>query len=109
MRILSTLSLSFKLPFVLSLVVSVVAATIGLVLADRDRQILRDELRGRAILLARTVAATAAEPLVRGDSWALHKSLRQITQAPEAEHETKVVTAMVLDTQGRVQAHIYPT
>lgn len=109
MRFLSSLSLSFKLPFVLSLVVSVVAATIGLVMADRNRQMLRDELRGRALLLARTVAVTAAEPLVRGDSWALYKSLRQITQAPEAGHETKVVTAMVLDTQGRVQAHIYPT
>jgi two-component system NtrC family sensor kinase len=109
MRFLSSLSLSFKLPFVLSLVVSVVAATIGLVMADRDRQSLRDELRGRALLLARTVAVTAAEPLVRGDSWALYKSLRQITQAPEAGHETTVVTAMVLDPQGRVLAHIHPT
>ena len=109
MRFLSSLSLSFKLPFVLSLVVSVVAATIGLVMADRGRQILRDELRGRALLLARTVAVTAAEPLVRGDSWALYKSLRQITQAPEAGQETTVVTAMVLDPQGRVMAHIYPT
>lgn len=109
MRFFSALSLSFKLPFVLSLVVSVVAATIGLVMADRDRQMLRDELRSRALLLARTVAVTAAEPLVRGDSWALYKSLRQITQAPEVGHETKVITAMVLDAQGRVQAHIYPT
>lgn len=109
MRFLSSLSLSFKLPFVLSLVVSVVAATIGLVMADRGRQILRDELRGRALLLARTVAVTAAEPLVRGDSWALYKSLRQITQAPEAGQQTTVVTAMVLDPQGRVLAHLYPT
>jgi hypothetical protein len=52
MRFLSSLSLSFKLPFVLSLVVSVVAATIGLVLADRNRQSLHDELQGRALLLA---------------------------------------------------------
>ena len=109
MRFLSSLSLSFKLPFVLSLVVSVVAATIGLVMADRGRQILRDELRGRALLLARTVAVTAAEPLVRGDSWALYKSLRQITQAPEAGQQTTVVTAMILDPQGRVLAHLYPT
>lgn len=109
MRFLSSLSLSLKLPFVFSLVVAVVAATIGLVMADRDRQMLRDEVRSRALLLARTVAVTAAEALVRGDSWALYKSLRQITQAPEAGHETRVVTAMVLDMQGRVQAHIYPT
>lgn len=109
MRFLSSLSLSFKLPFVLSLVVSVVAATIGLVMADRDRQILRDELRGRALLLTRTVAVTAAEPLVRGDSWTLYKSLRQITQAPEAGQQTTVITAMILDPQGRVLAHIYPT
>jgi two-component system NtrC family sensor kinase len=108
MRFLSSLSLSFKLPFVLSLVVSIVATTIGLVMADRDRQMLRDELRGRALLLARTVALIAAEPLVRGDSWALYKSLRQITQAPQVGQETTVVTAMVLDSQGRVMAHIYP-
>ena len=109
MRFLSSLSLSFKLPIVLSLVVSVVAATIGLVMADRDRRMLRDELRGRALLLARMIALTAAEPLVRGDSWALYKSLRQITQAPEAGQQTTVITAMILDPQGRVLAHIYPT
>ncbi len=109
MRFLSSLSLSFKLPFVLSLVVSMVAAAIGLVMVNRDRQMLRDELRGRANLLVRTLAATAAEPLVRGDTWALYKSLRQITQAPETAHETTVLTAMVLDPQGKVLAHIHPT
>ena len=42
MRLLSSLSLSFKLPFVLSLVVAAVAAMIGLAMVDRDRERLRE-------------------------------------------------------------------
>ena len=54
------LSLSIKLPLVLSIVVAAVAATIGITMVDRDRQRLREELNGHAVLLARTVAAIAA-------------------------------------------------
>lgn len=108
MRLLSSLSLSFKLPFVLSIIVATVAATIGVAMVDRDRQRLREELRGKALLLARSVAVTAPEPLLRGDSWTLYKALRQITQGAHGARETTLRTAMVLDPDGRVLAHIHP-
>jgi two-component system NtrC family sensor kinase len=108
MRLVSSLSLSIKLSVVLSLIVAGVAATIGGAMVYRDRQLLRDELRGKALLLVRSVAVTALEPLLRGDSWTLYKTLRQITQGPDGAHETTLVTAMVLDPEGRVLAHLYP-
>jgi signal transduction histidine kinase len=108
MRLLSPLSLSIKLSIVLSLIVAGVATTIGGAMVYRDRQLLRDELRGKALLLARSVAVTALEPLLRGDSWTLYKMLRQITQGPEGARERTLITAMILDPEGRVLAHLYP-
>ena len=52
MRFFSSLSLSFKLPFVLSIIVATVAGTIGVAMVSRDRQRLREELRTKALLLA---------------------------------------------------------
>jgi two-component system, NtrC family, sensor kinase len=108
MRVPSPLSLSIKLPLVLSIVVACVAATIGVAMVERDRQRLREELNGRASLLARTVAAVAPEQVVRGDTWSLFKSLRQIAQGPDDAPRKTLVTAMVLDPQGRVLAHLQP-
>jgi len=105
MRWLSSLSLSFKLPFVLTLVVVIVAATIGMAMIERDRQRLREALEGQALLLTRSIAATAPEPLLRGDSWTLYKTLRQITRKSD---KSDLLTAMILDPNGRVIAHIYP-
>jgi signal transduction histidine kinase len=102
------LSLSIKLPLVLAIVVAAVAATIGVAMVNRDRQHLREELHGRAVLLARTVAAIAPEPVLRGDSWTLYKSLRQSVRGPESAREKALITAMVLDPQGRVLAHLEP-
>lgn len=108
MRILSSLSLAFKLSVVLSLVVAGVAAAIGAAMVDRDRNRLRDELKAKAFLLARSLAVTAPEPLLRGDSWTLYKTLREITRGSDRARETTHVTAMILDSKGRVLAHIYP-
>ena len=108
MRFLSSLSLAFKLSLVLSLIVAAVAAAIGGAMVDRDRQRLHEELRGKALLLARSVAVTAPESLLRGDSWTLYKMLRQLTLGPDDAHKTTLVAAMVLDPEGRVLAHIYP-
>ena len=108
MRFLSSLSLAFKLSVVLSLVVAGVAAAIGGAMVNQDRHRLREELRGKAFLLARSLAVTAPEPLLRGDSWTLYKTLREITRGSDRARETTLVTAMILDSKGRVLAHIYP-
>jgi two-component system NtrC family sensor kinase len=108
MRVLSSLSLALKLSLVLSLIVAAVAAAIGSAMVDRDRQRLREELRGKALLLARSVAVTAPEPLLRDDTWTLYKMLRELTQDPAGGGEPTLVAAMVLDQQGRILAHINP-
>ena len=108
MRFLSSLSLAFKLAVVLSLIVAGVAAAIGGAMIDRDRQRLREGLREKALLLARSVAVIAPEPLIRDDHWTLHKTLREITRGPRHAPEMTLVTAMVLDSEGRVLAHLFP-
>ena len=109
MRPLSSLSLSFKLPFVFSIIVASVAATIGVAMVIQDRHRLRDELREKALLLARSVAVTAKEPVLRGDYWTLYKVLHGITQGAEGSHETTLIRAMILDPEGRVLANVDPT
>ena len=108
MRFLSSLSLAIKLSVVLSLVVAGVAAGIGGAMVNQDRHRLREELRGKAFVLARSLAVTAPEPLLRGDSWTLYKTLREITRGADRARDTTLVTAMILDSKGRVLAHIYP-
>ena len=108
MRFLSPVTLAFKLSVVLSLIVAGVAAVIGGAMIDRDRQFLREALRGKALLLARSIAVTAAEPSLRGDSWTVYKMLREITKGSDSAGETTLLTAMVLDSEGRVVAHLYP-
>jgi signal transduction histidine kinase len=108
MRLPPSPSLSVKLPLVLSLVVATVAATIGAAMVYQDRSRLRDELEGKALLLARAVAVTTPELLLRGDTWTLYKVLRQITQGTERGGEAATVAAMVLDPAGLVLSHLDP-
>lgn len=103
-----SLSLSIKLPLILSLVVVGVASAIGLAMLSQDRQRLGEALAEQASLLARSVAVMASEPMLRGDSWTLFKSLRQITEGTESAHNKTLLTAMVLDPHGLVQAHLDP-
>lgn len=108
MRQLPSLSLSFKLPFVFSIIVAMVAATIGVAMVIQDRHRLRDELREKALLSARSVAVTATEPVLRGDYWTLYKILRGITEGPGGSRGTTLLRAMILDPEGRVLADVDP-
>ncbi len=108
MPILPHAPLAFRLSAVLSLIIAGVAVVIGGAMIDRDRRFLREDLRGKALVLARSIAVTAAEPSLRGDSWTVYKTLREITNGFDGARETTLVTAMVLDSEGRVVAHLYP-
>jgi signal transduction histidine kinase len=108
MRWFLSISLLVKLPLIFSLIVIGVATTIGFEMMRLDRQRLTETLKEKAVLIARSVAVTASEPLLRGDSWTLHKALRQITQGSEGVRDPNLVTAMVLDPSGSILAHIDP-
>lgn len=108
MSVFRPLNLSVKLPLVLSLIVVTVAATIGIAMVEQDRQRLRQALEEKAMILARSIAFTAREPLLRGDSWSLYKSMRQITQDRDGAREPTLLTAVVLAPDGRVMGHLDP-
>jgi two-component system NtrC family sensor kinase len=108
MRRFSSLGLALKLPIVFSVVVATVAATIGVAMAIQDYHRLGDELRAKAVLLVRSVAVTATEPVLRNDYWTLYKSLQGITQGTVGLPGTIVIRATILDPKGHVLADIDP-
>lgn len=100
-------SLSLKLPLIVCLVVVGVAAVIGAGVVGKDRAEMRQALSDKARLLARWVAASAADPMLRNDSWSVYRILRQVA-FEGLDGDTEIVTAMVLDRDGVVAAHLQP-
>lgn len=98
-----------KIPLTVILVVVGVAATIGVVVIAQDRLRFQATLENKALLLTRAVAATVPEAILRGDHWSLYQNLRKITlRMPAGSDPDVVLTGMVLDTEGRVLAHLDP-
>jgi signal transduction histidine kinase len=86
-----------------------VALTIGLVVVAQARVQFREELEEKALLLARDVATAAPEAILRNDYWTLYNTLRQTaSHMPARIGEPRIISAMVLDTEGRVLAHLDP-
>lgn len=102
-------SLMLKIPLTVILVVVGVATTIGVVIVAQDRIRFRATLENKALLLTRTVAATAPEAILRGDHWSLYQNLRTIAlRMPVGDDSDMILSGMVLDTEGRVLAHLDP-
>lgn len=97
--------LSVKFSLLITLIVVGVAATIGGVAVTQERQRLATNIGQQALVLARSMAAMAPEALVRHDPWTLYKTLRQVAlQMPEGH----VLSAIVLDADGRLLADLVP-
>jgi len=103
----SAWSLFIKLPFIVCLVVATVAAVIGMGVVEKDRAELRRALSARAELLARWVAAGSADSMLHNDPWSTFLTLRQVV-SDGVGRDDHVVTAMVLDRDRRVIAHLRP-
>ena len=103
----STWSLAVKLPLIVSFVVVGVALVTGFTLIQKERFELRQALSEKAVLLSRWVAAGSSEAMMRNDVWSIHRTLRQVTSSEVGEGRD-VVTAMVLDVDGVVAAHLEP-
>ena len=103
----SSWSLSVKLPVIVCLVVVGVAAVIGVGVVTKDRSELREALSDRALLLSQWVSAGVADAVLRNDNWAAYRVLRQVSF--EGGHGgNELITAMVLDRDGKVIAHLHP-
>ncbi len=102
--------LAFKFPLAITAVVTGVGFTIGAVIISQDWQRLHDELNEKTLLIAGSVAAAAPEAMLRHDHWSLFQSLKKMASRPARDSiETTVITAMVLDADGKVMAHLDPT
>ena len=105
----SPFSLSVKFALAITLLVAGVAFTIGAVIVAQDWRRFHAELEEKVLLLARSVAVTAPEAILRNDYWALYRSLKKLAEPATGDiRATSVVTAMVLDPDGRVLAHLEP-
>lgn len=97
--------LSVKFSLLISLIVVGVATTIGIVAVTQERQRLGANIGQQALVLARSLAAMTPEALIRHDPWTLFKTLRQVVlQMPQGQ----VLSAMVLDAEGRLLADLAP-
>jgi len=106
---LSSRGLSFKLALTITAVVAGVAFTIGVVIVTVDWQQFDKELENKSLLLAHSVSVTAAEDILRNDHWSLFKSLKLMAQKGPGElRETTILTAMIIDPNGLVLAHLKP-
>jgi signal transduction histidine kinase len=100
-------SLAVKLPVIVCLVVVGVASVIGGGVVSKQRLELHEALSDQALLLAKWVAGGVAEPLLRNDVWSAYRILRQVA-VEGAGPQGHLLTAMVLDPEGNVVAHLHP-
>lgn len=103
-------SLSVKFALTITAVVAGVAFTIGAVIVAQDWRRFHHDLGEKSLLLARSVAVTAPEHILRNDTWGLYQSLKRMAlRDPGGLHDIRIVTAMILDPRGKVLAHLQPS
>ncbi|MES9886692.1 MAG: hypothetical protein ABW140_07755, partial [Candidatus Sedimenticola sp. 6PFRAG1] len=101
--------LAIKLSLTITAVVTTVGFMIGAVMVVQDWKRFHDELGEKALLLSEFVAITTPKAMLRNDYWSLYLSLKNMSsRRPGTKGSHEVITAMILDAEGRVQAHIDP-
>ncbi|MES9900536.1 MAG: HAMP domain-containing sensor histidine kinase [Sedimenticola sp.] len=101
--------LAVKLSLTITTVVAGVGFMIGAVMVVQDWKLFHDALGEKALLLSESVAITTPKAMLRKDHWSLYVSLKNMaTRTPGTSGRHEVITAMILDAEGRVQAHLDP-
>jgi signal transduction histidine kinase len=98
-----TWPLAIKLPLTITAVVTVVGFMIGSVMVLQDWSNFHEELGEKALLLSESVAINTPKAMLRKDYWSLYLSLKNM-RSPKHE----IISAMILDSEGRIQAHLHP-
>jgi len=98
-----TWPLAIKLSLTITVVVTAVGFMIGAVMVLQEWSRFHEELGEKALLLSESVAITTPKAMQRNDHWSLYLSLKNMSSR---KHE--IITAMILDTEGRIQAHLHP-
>jgi two-component system NtrC family sensor kinase len=101
--------LAIKLSLVITVVVTAVGFMIGAVMIVQDWKRFQDALGEKALLLSESIAITTPKGMLRKDYWSLYLSLKNMaSREPGTRGRDKVLSAMILDSEGRIQAHIHP-
>jgi signal transduction histidine kinase len=101
--------LKAKFALTITAVATGVGFTIGAVIVAQDWKRFHEDLEEHAVLLARSVAVAAPDAMLREDYWSLYKSLKVMASRISSDiREADATTGMVLDTKGRVMAHLDP-
>ncbi|MCU7851561.1 MAG: HAMP domain-containing histidine kinase [Candidatus Thiodiazotropha sp. (ex Monitilora ramsayi)] len=101
--------MAIKLSLTITAVVTAVGFMIGAVILAQDWKRFQDELGAKALLLSEFVAITTPKAMLRKDYWQLHLSLKNMaSRRSDTTGGHEVITAMILDTEGKVLAHLHP-
>ncbi|MCU7891695.1 MAG: HAMP domain-containing histidine kinase [Candidatus Thiodiazotropha sp. (ex Ustalcina ferruginea)] len=101
--------LAIKLSLTITAVVAAVGFMIGAVIVAQDWKRFQDELGTKALLLSEFVAITTPKAMLRKDYWQLYLSLKNMaSRRSDTTGGHEVITAMILDTEGKVMAHLHP-
>ncbi|MES9853806.1 MAG: HAMP domain-containing sensor histidine kinase [Candidatus Thiodiazotropha sp. L084R] len=101
--------LSIKLSLTITTVVAAVGFMIGGVMIVQDWKRFHEMLGEKALLLSESIAVTTPKAMLRNDYWLLYQSLKNMaSKRPETSGDHGVITAMILDAEGKVQAHLHP-
>ncbi len=101
--------LAIKISLTITAIVTAVGFMIGTVMIAQDWKRFHDELGEKALLLAESIAVTTPKSILRKDYWSLYQSLKNVaSRRPGTSGSHEVITAMILDAEGKVQAHLQP-
>ncbi|MET0049182.1 MAG: ATP-binding protein [Sedimenticola sp.] len=101
--------LAIKLSLTITAVVTSVGFLIGVLMVVQDWKRFHNELGEKALLLSESIAITAPKAMLRKDYWSLYLSLKNMaSRGPGARRDNEITDAMILDSDGRVQAHLHP-
>jgi len=101
--------LAVKLSLTITAAVAGVGFMIGAVMVVQDWKRFHDGLGEKALLLSESIAITTPKAMLRNDSWSLYLSLKNMaSRTPGTRGRHEIITAMILDAKGRIQAHLHP-
>ncbi|MCP4128438.1 MAG: HAMP domain-containing histidine kinase [Gammaproteobacteria bacterium] len=104
-----TWPLAIKLSLTITAVVAAVGFMIGAVMVVQNWKRSHEDLGEKALLLSESIAITTPKAMLRKDIWSLYQSLKNMAAGrPGTRGSDEVLTAMILDADGRVQSHLHP-
>ena len=98
-RVLSSMSVRYKIAGTLIVILSLAVATLGVVTFTQQNASLRHELKSRAVILAQQLANVGKEGLLTKQEMPVYSAIMDI------KRQDDVVYAMITDYEGKIFVH----